>query len=1122
MDDLVDRILDQRSRLELARLLLTQSAHAQPRPVAALVFLVDFASALANDPPPPAGAPSTSPRDAATLNETAVPSSATANSAGDSLEGASASTSRPAADEAAGAPSVSRRGSSAQRDGQAWWDAWREYLGEVYARPPTNDEHRDAATPPEHPSPLLLPPATLVHLRSALARPTFDPDTRSCLLSGCAGSLLRFLSPIADPTHPRHDDDNADADVCPALDMLMTQVRPSTFPAPLPSSTVSALALSLATTRTAPPKQRTEASRRTLATLLGHYVSRAAFGDILEADERAPSSSSSDRDLVLGVFPDPPPRAADAADEPHNDEDEDDADTRSIAAGIRDAHASIVRKDDKLRWLLGDNFQPGAKASSSSSSLSTRGAPHHLHLGGAGANGKVKAAQQARARELSGASTASSTTSAAPGDAIAAASSKRHQRLTSSTSSTAPLLLHDPADPTSSSSPTSSPSRPSFSPNGRTSFLHRRVLSAGNERIHAPPPAALLSTSLEDAAAAAPAHEPRLAASPARPFADLAPAVPHVRGASPGPGPALGPPSPTSPRRVSLDSALDAHRGGGGGGGGVLLHCDSLSAEQRRALVRRSKKLEGFFGAPFQESAAARVLVDRRPGVQGGGGGAGDGLGRDEVSPTNASFTVERPLPLGSSAPAAATASSGASTSTSSRRASLAPPGPTAGYAFGSPTSRSTRLDARRPSALSLSASSQGSLTNLARHPSSTSTTSPSLSPRSPTNPGGRPSLHRSSSSPSRGRRSSSFSSLADTRHTYFSERVAADRARDERDERRRKLDKVRRVLGERVPLALVVPGDDPTATTATAAAAAAAGVAPAMGRDRSRGGALRDRIMRRPHGGAAGSSTGAGGGGHAPEPLAGGGDAGWRYVEPQWVEGAQGAGEEGGETLKKGRPGLFGDLPPPALFLSQASPSPSSPAAGFGTSRPSFLATRQRRSYSDLSDLVSSPFAPGATAGSWLPPAANNPASTLQREPTRSSTVNSYRASIASLQYVMERDPGALDEVVRVYSEEAGSSGSRSAAEEEVDEEEEDDEDGENEGAAPGMRRSASTSSHRAVRQAQKLCAFFGTTRGEVWRLLLNDIEASVLDDGSLEDDERAEVLAGLERLRQSGPARF
>jgi len=931
MDQLVHCILDRDSRLELARELLRQSAHlepAQPRPAAALVFLLDLVAQLARNPPP-ADSTSTSPPAAASYGEADAASTVTANGARDPLE----ELPRRAADDAAGAPSVSRRGSSVQGDGPAWWDAWRLYLGEVvrrrsllvvcptasepaltlppsssaqYARPQPDADRDDSSTPPEHPSPLFLPPTTLVHLRSALARPAFDADTRSCLLTGCAGSILRFLSPAVDPSQPHHhhhaDDD---ADVCPALDMLMTQARPPSFPAPLPSSTTSTIALSLATTRSASTAQRAEASTRTLAALLGHYVSRAAFGAILEEEpgERAPSSSPSDRALVLGALA----PSTTSSDEQQNGEDEDDADTRSIAAGIRDAHASIVRKDDKLRWLLGDNFQPGAQAAAAATS---KGAPHHqgrhlhhhLHLGGGGggaSGGKAKAAQLSRAREMSGASTASSTTSAEPGDAIGGAS-KRHQRLTSTTSSTAPLL-HDPADPSSSSSQTSSPSRPSFSPTtGRTSFLHRRVLSAGAERIHAPPPPALLSTSLDPPHAAA-APPP----TPARPFADLAPAVPHVRGASPGAGPsprrALGPPSPTSPRRVSLDSALDAQRGTGtgtstsSGAGGGALHCDSLSAEQRRALVRRSKKLEGFFGAPIQESAAARVLVDRRPGAAAGSGvaGKGDGLGRDEVSPTSASFPAEVQPALAPSSAAAGSADP--PTSTSSRRASLAPPDPTSGYAFGSPASRSSRLDARRPSALSLSASSQGSHSSLARHPSSTSTTSPSLSPRSPT---GRPHLHRSSSSPSRGRRSSSFSSLAEPQHTYFSERVLADRARDERDERRRKLDKVRRVLGERVPLALVVPGEE------TAPAPATMGAHP-MGRDRSRGGALRDRLMRRPHGHGHGGAAGGGAAGHAPEPLAGGGDAGWRYVEPQWDEGAQGGGEDGGETLKKGRPGV-------------------------------------------------------------------------------------------------------------------------------------------------------------------------------------------------------------------------
>lgn len=180
----------------------------------------------------------------------------------------------------------------------------------------------------------------------------------------------------------------------------------------------------------------------------------------------------------------------------------------------------------------------------------------------------------------------------------------------------------------------------------------------------------------------------------------------------------------------------------------------------------------------------------------------------------------------------------------------------------------------------------------------------------------------------------------------------------------------------------------------------------------------------------------------------------------------------------------LFGDLPPPALFLQQASPGPTSPAfSGSSPSRPPFLATRQRRSYSDLSGLARSPFAPGATAGSWLPSASacGSADAALNREPTR-STIDSYRESIASLRYVVERDPGALDEVVRVYSEaEAGSGSSPSATEDEAERDEDENEGEDEDEVAPGMQRSASASSHRAVRQAQKLCLFFGTTHGEV-----------------------------------------
>lgn len=83
-----------------------------------------------------------------------------------------------------------------------------------------------------------------------------------------------------------------------------------------------------------------------------------------------------------------------------------------------------------------------------------------------------------------------------------------------------------------------------------------------------------------------------------------------------------------------------------------------------------------------------------------------------------------------------------------------------------------------------------------------------------------------------------------------------------------------------------------------------------------------------------------------------------------------------------------------------------------------------------------------------------------------------------------MESDPTALEEVVRVYSQ-------RSSED--------------------------LPSSHAAsVRKAQKLSSFFGTTKGEVWKRLLDDIGVAVEEDEALEEEERKEVLESLERLRE------
>ncbi|KAL8291617.1 hypothetical protein RQP46_001875 [Phenoliferia psychrophenolica] len=64
--------------------------------------------------------------------------------------------------------------------------------------------------------------------------------------------------------------------------------------------------------------------------------------------------------------------------------------------------------------------------------------------------------------------------------------------------------------------------------------------------------------------------------------------------------------------------------------------------------------------------------------------------------------------------------------------------------------------------------------------------------------------------------------------------------------------------------------------------------------------------------------------------------------------------------------------------------------------------------------------------------------------------------------------------------------------------------------------KRSSKATKRRTVRKAQKLAAFFGTTRGEVWSMLLDDLEAAIVDEEGVDDDERREVLDGVTRLRR------
>lgn len=66
--------------------------------------------------------------------------------------------------------------------------------------------------------------------------------------------------------------------------------------------------------------------------------------------------------------------------------------------------------------------------------------------------------------------------------------------------------------------------------------------------------------------------------------------------------------------------------------------------------------------------------------------------------------------------------------------------------------------------------------------------------------------------------------------------------------------------------------------------------------------------------------------------------------------------------------------------------------------------------------------------------------------------------------------------------------------------------------------RRSLSVGSHRqTLARAAKLSNFFGTSRGAVWKVLLDDLSDVIQEETDLEDEERKAVLEGVARLRMS-----
>ncbi|GAA6008565.1 hypothetical protein JCM11491_003350 [Sporobolomyces phaffii] len=968
-------------------------------------------------------------------------------------------------------------------DARPVWTDSRHYLDHLYLRP-------RAAPDGQHPPPFRLPLALLESLAPILplVSDTLDAPTRSTLVSSIRAGL-DYLSDNSPPSTSTSTVPLADQ-----VDMLLSKERLPNFPRPPSRSLRDSILV------TADQLDTQEAAQSIVSILLNHYTGPAASS--------TPPTPPSPRSALR------PPVGATEDDD--SDNDGNSSDTRSIRTGIQEARESIVRKEDKLRWLLGDNFQKGPSCRSSS----TISSPTTSSVGSTASysNSTIR-------RPVSTTPTPSriyhdemtSTVGELPEfpsrslseqrdsvDSVASSNveSQRQLRLISTSSSTAPLLASGSSRPS-----TGSMNRDAPSPLPLSSAPHRRVLSTGVL------PASSTSYSFNNVE---PLASPRVPTPPLQPLDDDSPSSrPFAY--------LYDLPSPKNNKRNSLDSAKDDLKYGRRES--IPLDCQELSEKEKSELVRRNKKLEKLLGGHFGGQRTTKSSPRRRghsddtdsAARERAGGGFGDTRERFDGRRLARPVSIAIPaLRLGAAqSPSSVSPTTVVPTDTDdlSPRSNSVPRNAHTDEASGARTEPRPALMHRSSSTPSYSpASSSPTSPNcystfpslspdlyLARTISSTTTTLSTL---------------RAGGSPSRPR-ISHHSSSNSTSSSQHSQSVEQER---KRDERRKKLEKVRRVLGERVPVNLVVQtkpllydderhelggggrgaGDDAKGGTS-------------MGKSKSR----MMGLFKNEHGGTHWVGTEGGGSkgkkrsqdpenwvGTRSAPQLGGQDT-RRVGKP--AGNAGGGGVQGVEALTKARKleSLFGDLPPQSLYLAPALVQPLTS----GRAPP----LKHRRSRSDIGTSQS----PSLSAGSSTFGSARGSLDLdldLCRSRSNSSSIQSYRQSIASLRYVMEQDPGGLDEVVRAYTDGGPhAEGEDSSAVSDVD------------APFPGPTSTtlprtlpASSTSHAAVRKAQKLSSFFGTTKGEVWQRLLDDIATAVEEDEELELEERREVLESLDKLRE------
>ncbi|KAI5475380.1 hypothetical protein MNV49_001484 [Pseudohyphozyma bogoriensis] len=424
------------------------------------------------------------------------------------------------------------------------WDDWSEYIKEVYAfNPPTRTVWS---------SPLPISPTI-----------DLDPLFRYPTIASLHSILYRVLDMLAGTTsvgvHAPSSESSSPTSTSPAiLSALLSE--DDNFPPPMSHSVITTIASTLSSLRRASPPCSPNA---TPARSTNTFVS--VLTTLLAQHFPAPSTSDTSHVLgsalpVAGFF-----KARRQEFAAHEDDDVEVVDVVHGPAkdGVREASLSIQRRDDKLRWIFGDNFQTSRLSSPSSpsssppkptSALSSRrpfppapqlASPPRKMPPSTSSNSIASQASRRHSTDsfasLSSQATGFSynpTSSIRSAESMATTTASAHRR-GGSLSSTTPLIASSESTlkaPTSLTPPPSTP--PSQS-----------IISLPSHSDH-PPPSPV----------------------PSAPFKNFNPVPIQLE--------------PRLPKTVN-----------------------NLSQDEKRDLVRKSRKLEKVFGVPIEENAAEVVLV---------------------------------------------------------------------------------------------------------------------------------------------------------------------------------------------------------------------------------------------------------------------------------------------------------------------------------------------------------------------------------------------------------------------------------------------------------------------------------------------------------------------------------